>query len=143
MDTAVQELFARYARLTAQALSGQVDNEGLATLYASEFIAATPTGVMAGRNDQALAQTMSAGFDHYRRIGTRAMVIRALDLTRLDDLHGVVRVGWSATYARADLPETVIDFDVHYLVQVIDGCARVFGWVSGDEQAVLRNHGVI
>ncbi|MDO5705674.1 MAG: nuclear transport factor 2 family protein, partial [Paracoccus sp. (in: a-proteobacteria)] len=105
METAVQNLFDRYARLTAQALAGHVDTGALATLYAPEFIAAAPAGVSAGRNDQTLVQAMIAGFDHYRRIGTQDMVIRDLSLTRLDDLHGVVRVGWRATYARADLPE--------------------------------------
>ena len=35
-----------------------------------------------------------------------------------------------------------IDFDVHYLVQKLDGEAKVFGWVSGDEQALLKKHGI-
>ena len=28
-------------------------------------------------------------------------------------------------------------------VQVLGGEAKVFGWISGDEQAVLRQHGII
>lgn len=55
----------------------------------------------------------------------------------------MAHVGWRAWYQRPDLPETVIDFDVHYLVQVLDGRARVFGWISGDEQALLEQHGII
>ena len=43
----------------------------------------------------------------------------------------------------APLPETVLDFDVHYLVQVLEGIARVFGWIAGDEEAVLKRHGII
>jgi len=35
-----------------------------------------------------------------------------------------------------------IDFDVHYLVQKLDGDPKIFGWVSGDEQALLRKHGI-
>ena len=42
-----------------------------------------------------------------------------------------------------DLPETAIDFEVHYLVRLAEGEARVFGWMSGDEQALLRQHGVM
>jgi len=36
-----------------------------------------------------------------------------------------------------------LDFDVHYLVQALEGEAKVFGWVLGDEQALLREHGII
>lgn len=39
--------------------------------------------------------------------------------------------------------EVTVDFDVHYLVQTPDGAAKVFGWVSGDEQALLEQHGII
>jgi hypothetical protein len=36
----------------------------------------------------------------------------------------------------------VIDFDVHYLVQQLDAEPKVFGWISEDEQALLREHGI-
>jgi hypothetical protein len=36
-----------------------------------------------------------------------------------------------------------IDFDVHYFLQVLDGAPKVFGWVSGHEQAFLREHGIV
>ena len=55
----------------------------------------------------------------------------------------VAHVAWTATYARKDQSDTAIDFDVHYLVQALDGMPKVFGWVSGDEQAMLRKHGII
>jgi hypothetical protein len=37
----------------------------------------------------------------------------------------------------------VIDFEVHYFIQKLSGEPEVFGWVSGDEQALLRKHGII
>jgi hypothetical protein len=52
-------------------------------------------------------------------------------------------VAWTATYARKNQPDVAIDFDVHYFVRTVDGKSKVFGWVSGDEQALLRKHGVI
>jgi hypothetical protein len=55
----------------------------------------------------------------------------------------VAHVAWTATYARKDQPDVAIDFDVHYFVQTLDGEPKVFGWVSGDEQALLRKHGII
>ncbi|MFT4193768.1 hypothetical protein [Ottowia sp.] len=61
----------------------------------------------------------------------------------MDEHHGVARVAWTALYARPSRPDVAIDFEVHYLVQMLDGAQpRVFGWVSGDEQALLRQHGI-
>ncbi|MDQ7775300.1 hypothetical protein [Paracoccus aminovorans] len=143
MEAEVRKLFQRYERFFRRSLAGNFDKAQVAELYASEFIAATPAGVMAGKNDETLIQAMVQGYDHNRRIGMRDMRIRGLRLSPIDDLHCVAHVAWTATYARDDLPETAIDFDVHYLVQLRDGDAKVFGWMSGDENALLKQHGVI
>ncbi|RMC36626.1 nuclear transport factor 2 family protein [Paracoccus alkanivorans] len=143
MDEAVRELFERYQNFFKRSLAADFDKEEVAKLYASEFIAASPAGVMAGKNDETLVQAMAQGYEHYREIGTQEMRIRGLRLSPIDDLHCVAHVSWTATYVRGDLPETAIDFDVHYLVQILNGSAKVFGWVSGDEQALLKQHGII
>lgn len=143
MEAAIRDLFARYENFFQQALAGDLDADRLAALYAADFIAASPAGVRAGRNDQTLLQAMAQGYDWYREIGTKGMQIRSIRLDPIDPLHCLAHIGWSATYARPDLPETTVDFEVHYLVQIIDGVAKVFGWVAGDEQALLRQHGII
>ena len=56
-------------------------------------------------------------------------------------MHG--HVAWTATYARTNQPDVMIDFDVHYFVQKLDGEPKVFGWVSGDEEALLKRHGIV
>lgn len=143
MEKLIRQLFERYENLVETSLSGKVDADEVASLYASNFIGASPAGIMAGKNDDQFRQVLAQGYSHYRAIGTKDMRIRHLRLTPIDKCHYVAHVAWTATYARTDLPETAIDFDVHYLVQVLDGQARVFGWVSGDEQAVLRQHGIV
>lgn len=55
----------------------------------------------------------------------------------------MAHVACTATYARAGQADAVIDFEVHYLVQKLNGEPRVFGWIAGDEEAVLREHGII
>jgi hypothetical protein len=82
-------------------------------------------------------------YAHYRAIGTKEMRIRSLDTSPIDAHHCVAHVGWTATYARKSQPDITIDFDVHYLVQDLDGEPKIFGWVSGDEQALLKKHGII
>ena len=143
MESSVRKLFERYERLFNQALGGDADMDEVASLYASDFIAASPAGVSTGKNDGQLRQVMAQGYARYRAIGTKEMRIRNVAMSPIDEHHCVAHVAWTATYARPDRPDLAIDFDVHYLVQTLDGESRVFGWVAGDEQAVLRKHGII
>lgn len=143
METSVRRLFERYESFFNRSLAGKVDMNELASLYASEFIGAAPAGVKAGKNDDQFKQLMAQGYEHYRAIGTKEMRIRNVRLSPIDELHFVAHVAWIATYARKDQPDVTIDFDVHYLVQMLNGEPKVFGWVSGDEQALLKKHGII
>jgi len=142
MDASVRALFERYERLFNRALGGDADMEAVAALYAPEFIGAAPAGVMAGKNDDRFREAVAQGFARYRAMGTKAMRVRGIQLSPLDDLHCVAHVGWTATYAREGRPDTAIDFEVHYFVRAPDGEPQVFGWVTGDEEAVLKAHGI-
>jgi hypothetical protein len=115
----------------------------LASLYASEFIAASPAGVMTGKNDDQLKQVMAEAYERYRAIGTKEMRLRSVNLSPIDDHHCLAHVGWTAIYARENQQGVTIDFEVHYFVQKLDAEPKVFGWVSGDEQALLKKHGII
>ena len=143
METEVGKLFERYERLAGQALRGEADPGELASLYALEFIASSPAGLMAGKNDSRFIQALVQGHAYYREIGTKSMRVREVRLSPIDGLHCVAHVAWTATYARRDEPDEAIDFEVHYFVRNVDGEAKVFGWVSGDEQALLREHGIV
>lgn len=143
MNEQVRSLFQRYQQFFMRSLTGQFDPDAVKSLYASEFIDASPAGVMTGKNDDALIAAMAQGYEHYRKIGTKEMVVRGIRISPVDDLHCVAHVSWTAVYQRDDLPRTAIDFDVHYLVQVLDGEAKVFGWMAGDENALLKECGVI
>jgi hypothetical protein len=143
METSVRTLFERYERSFNRALAGEVDMDETTSFYAPEFIGASPAGIMTGRNDKTLRQALTRGYAHSREIGTKAMRIRDIRLTALGEQHCVAHVAWTATYARQDRAQIEIAFDVHYLVQMLDGDPKIFGWVSGDENAELKKHGVI
>ncbi len=142
MEASVRAFFERYARVFNRALAGDVDMDKVAALYASEFIAASPAGVMAGKNDDRLREVMAQGYARYRAMGTKDMRLGAVRLSAMDDHHCVAHVSWTAIYARQDQADLAIDFDVHYLIQQLDGAPKVFGWVSGDEEALLKAHGI-
>jgi hypothetical protein len=143
MEHSVRSFFERYERFFNQSLAGDMDVDEVDSLYASAFIAASPAGVMVGKNDDQLKKVMVQGYAHYRMIGTKEMRIRSIRLSPIDEHHCVAHVAWTATYARQDQADVAIDFDVHYFVQQLDGEPKVFGWVSGDEQALLKQHGII
>jgi hypothetical protein len=139
----VRQFFEKYALCFNQAVGDGADLDAVASLYASEFIAASPTGVMTGKNDAELKQAMARSYARYRAIGTKDMRLRELRISPIDAHHCVAHVAWAATFARRDQPDTIVDFDVHYFVQKLDAGPKVFGWVSGDEQATLKKHGII
>jgi hypothetical protein len=101
------------------------------------------TGVVSGRNDERLLEAMAQGYERYRAMGMKEVRARGLRISPIDRRHCVAHVAWTATYAREGRPDTSIDFEVHYLVQELDAGPKVFGWVSGDEQALLREHGIV
>lgn len=143
MEASVRAFFERYESFFNRALAGDMDMGEVAALYAPAFIAASPAGVMTGENDEKLRQAMAQGYAHYRAIGTKEMRIRDVRMSPMDAHHCVAHVAWMATYARKDRSKVAIDFEVHYLVQKLDGDPKVFGWVAGDEQALLKEHGII
>ncbi|KDC57257.1 nuclear transport factor 2 family protein [Bordetella bronchiseptica] len=143
METSVRKLFERYESLFNRSLVGGTDLDEIEALYASEFIAASPAGVMAGKNDDQLKQEMAQGYARYRAMGTKEMRLRNVRLSPINEHHCVAHVAWTAIYARQDQPDVAIDFDVHYFVQKLDREPKVFGWVSEDEQALQRQHGII
>jgi hypothetical protein len=143
METAVRDLFARYQRFFNRALDSAVDLDEGTSFYASAFIAASPAGVVAGKNDDQLGRIMEQGYKRYRATGTKEMRMRDVRLSLMDEHHCVAHVAWTAIYARQDAPDISIDFDVHYLVQKLNGEPKIFGWVSGDEQALLKEYGIV
>ena len=143
METVVRNLFARYQRFFNRALEGDANLDEAASFYASAFIAASPAGVVAGKNDDQLGQIMAQGYERYRAIATKEMRMRDVRLSPMDERHCVAHVAWTAIYSRQHAPDISIDFDVHYLVQKLNGEPKIFGWVSGDEQALLKEYGIV
>jgi hypothetical protein len=143
MENGVRKLFERYEKLFRMALANEVGMDEVASSYAAAFVAASPAGVVVGQNDEQLKQMMQQGFERYRRIGTKDMRLRGVTIAAIDEHHCIAHVGWTATYDRGSEPDISIDFEVHYLVQQLEGTPKIFGWVSGDEQAVLKQHGII
>lgn len=139
----IKTVFQRYEQFFMQSLNGELDDTVMSELYASEFIAASPLGVLTGKNDTNFQQALSEGYEQYRKIGTKEMRVRDVEMLPIDDLHCVADVAWTASYEVANGQQVNIDFNVHYLMQNLNGKLRVFGWISGNEQELLKEYGVL
>ena len=139
----VEKFFQKYEQFFMQSLSGNVIFDEITELFAPEFIAASPMGVMTGKNDIDFQKALSYGYEQYRKMGTIGMHICKIKVYPIDEYHSVAHVSWRASYQKSDKSRVDIDFEVHYLMQEIKGKLRVFGWISGNEQEVLRENGII
>ncbi len=142
MQQAIADLFDRYARLTNAALAGTPDMDAIGDLYDNAFIGASPAGIMTGKKDDEFKKAVVAGFAHYREIGTRRMDVQNVRVEPIDGLHALARVDWRATYD-VDRTQKTIDFTNVYLTRIENGRAKVFGWITGDEEGELRKHGIL
>lgn len=142
MQQVVTDLFDRYERETNAALAGEPDLEAVSDPYDDAFIAASPSGVTTGKKGEEFNKAMAVGFAHYREIGTQRMEVLDVGVEPIDALHALARVDWRATYDVGGT-QKVINFTNVYLTRISNGRRTVFGWITGDENAELRKHGII
>lgn len=138
--------FADYERRTNAALAdpAALDVEASAAAFAECFIGSTPAGIMVGQNDDELRAFLPKHMDFCRQVGTQSMTIGSIAVTPLDALHATARVHWIARYKRPfDGAAVSIEFDVIYLVRKVGDDPKIFGWISGDEFAALKAHGLL
>ncbi|MCF0070286.1 hypothetical protein LZD49_07370 [Dyadobacter sp. CY261] len=138
----IEQFFEAYEKRFAEGLAGTAVAEETAKVFADFFVEASPQGITGGKNDQSFLDAVPQGYDFYRSIGITKMEIRQLDITELNELHYMVEVYWESFYEKDGEPDS-IEFSVIYLLQHLNGALKVFAYITGDEQAVLRERGLI
>ncbi|MFB5660371.1 nuclear transport factor 2 family protein [Alteribacillus sp. HJP-4] len=142
MKERIKEFFKTYEDQFNIALEGKADLEKIAGFYSEEFIAANPSGVKAGENNNELKEAMDKGYEYYRSIGTKKMECKEVQITPLDDKHAVAHTKWNSVYLK-DEEEVSIPFKNNYLIKFRDGKPIIFGWITGDESQLLKDKGII
>src|SRR5262245_19593679 len=144
MDAAIRTLFAGYERgFNAALAEPSAANLGrLRRAFAPYVVGSNPLGVRGSKNGLLFRLMLGRGFARYRRIGMRQMRIEALTVTPIDNQHALSRVRWHSEYERPGTPVS-IDFDVTYLIRSGKKGLQIFGFVSGDEEKALRDHGLL
>jgi hypothetical protein len=141
----LEEFFAAYAARTNAALGDppKVDVEASVNAFADCFVGTNPKGLACGKNDDEFRKVIPQGYALYRSIGTKRMDIGSLQLTPLDDFHTQAKVHWVAKYQKQDGSQLEIEFDVIYFVQDIGNGPKIFAYISGDEEQVYKDNGLV
>lgn len=138
----IEQFFANYEKRFADGLAGNPVAEETTKAFADFFVEASPVGVSGGKNDAAFLEAIPKGYEFYRSIGITKMEIRQLDITELNDLHYMVEVYWESFYEKEGKTDS-IEFSVIYFLQNLNGALKVFAYITGDEQAVLKERGLV
>jgi hypothetical protein len=122
---------------------GEPDIDETADSFASDFIAASPSGIVHGKNDEKFRTAIGEGWTFYKDIGIQTMDIHSLQITILDNFHAIVKVHWNSSFVRKDNSKGDLAFDVFYVLNKSGDNIRIFAYITGDEQQVLRDEGLI
>ena len=143
-EHALHVFFELYRDVFNHALIEEItDAEPTAELFSSCFIAADPSGVNCGHNDEAFREAMIKGYTFYKSIGISSMDIVSRKITLLDDFHSMVQIHWQSNYLKKDGQKGSIEFQNIYFIQTKNDQHKVFAYITGDEQAALKNTGLI
>ncbi|GLQ53030.1 hypothetical protein [Devosia nitrariae] len=139
-----RDFFMEYGQLMdAGVKSGHPDTKALKACYAGYFVGASPVGIMGGEAKEDFGDIIAAGVENYRRMGATEFIVEGVATTPIDDLHTMARVSWRFGYKRPnDGVAGTIRFENVYFVSFVEGPPKIFAWVTPDEQAVLREHGL-
>lgn len=143
IDKKLEDFFRKYETIFNESLAGTIDIEETVNSFSDGFIEANPFGVLCGKNDEQFRTALTQGYEFYKLIGTKSMNIGSIEVSSLDKYHSMVKVHWHSVYNRKDGREEQIEFDVIYFVQTIDKNPKIFAYITGDEQGILREKGLI
>ena len=145
LETKVRRLFDAYGQRSDKALQNPPieDAGGHAAAFADYFVGSSPRGVMGGPNDNAFRQQIPRGFARYREVGGKHMTVKGLKVTPLDDLHAIADVDWDFAYTNKAGKSGHVTFTNFYFVTIASGEAKIFAYVTPDEQSAMEEHGLV
>ena len=116
MQADIERFFRDYVAAFNRSLGESPDLDAIRAAFAPCFVAAGPTGVICGQNDEAFLEFLEQGYAFYRSIGTRSMTLLGVETTPIDANHEMARVFYSSEYERRDGGLVTIDFEVTYML---------------------------
>jgi hypothetical protein len=145
-EPAIRRFFEAYQGRMNAALQKRsaVDVAAAAAAFARYFVGSNPRQVYGAKNGWLFRLMIPRGYAHYRRLGTQRMEIRGLSIVPLDDHHVLARTHWWSSYRRKSGDPVEIEFDNIYVLRIETGQEpQIFAYITGDEQQVLKDHGLV
>jgi hypothetical protein len=139
----VKEFFIAYQRRFTEGLAGKPDVEATVAAFADYFVEASPVGFSGGKNDSQFKKVIPKGYEFYRRVGTKRMILEDISINPLNESHYAVTVHWKSDNVKKDGTPVIIKFDVIYLLKDFNDGFKIFGYITGDEQGELQKHGLL
>jgi hypothetical protein len=143
MESRKQQLdrfFVHYEEIFMQSLKEKAPAEEVMSMYAEYFIGSNPKGVMGGRNDEEFGKSLTQGYDFYREIGVTGMYLISQEHALLDDYHALSKTIWRCEFIRKkDNSVQSIEFENYYFVRSENEQLKIFGYITGDEEAVWKD----
>lgn len=71
------------------------------------------------------------------------MDIVSKEITLLDDFHAMAKIHWKANYLKRDGLKGSLEFENIYFIQTREERHQVFAYITGNEQAALKEAGLV
>ena len=65
------------------------------------------------------------------------------EITILDECHAMTKLRWKSNFVKPDKSKIGIEFENIYFTQTKENSHKVFAWITGNEQTVLKEYGLI
>jgi len=145
LETKVRALFDAYGKRADAALQdpAREDVDGLVASFASFFVESSPKGVVGGPNDEKFRALIPMGYANYRAMGGKHMTIKGLKVIELDALHAIADVDWDFAYTNKAGKSGHITFTNFYCLTIAGGTAKIFAYVTPDEEGAMQEHGLL
>lgn len=141
----LKAFFADYAARANRALQDhpEIDVDAAVAAFTECFVEAHPGGVMCFQNNARFHAAVPQLFESQRGLGARSMTIDQLELTELNEQHHMANVQWRVVYKLNEGRQISAVFDEIYFVQIRDGLPRIFAYIAGDQDKLLRDLGIL
>jgi hypothetical protein len=85
MNKEFEEFFKEYEARFNKSLVGTINVEETANSFVDCFIGANPFGVLCGKNDDQFRNVITQGYEFYKGIETKSMIIDSVKVSSLNE----------------------------------------------------------
>ncbi len=136
LDTSIKKFFSKY-----ETAFSELDLEKQAGMFADTFLSAGPRGTIA-QSRKEFHEMAEKAAEFYRSVGQEYVKILSLRETPISNEYSMVKVHWGAKFQKTG--DSLIEFDVSYLVQKIGGEMKIILFIAHqDEQKAMEELGLL